>query len=350
MDDNFCHKPFRGLDPRSYPYAKKRVIQGAEAIVAEGLQVFEARMLRTVCQTAEKYGYVNSEEEERDRELFLQAVQRLPENAFTDGLRKPFLSLSEQCPMLKKKKRQAKGEGSGRHSEESLLSASKGAGKAPQDSFADEQKTAVKEEGMAESMSEALEGAVSEKELHAFFKAVDGAEPIKKKGRVIVPEKRTIVADSVSDDLAALMSGKLEFQLLCRDEYFEGHIAGLDQMTVDKLASGGLSPEAHLDLHGCTTVQAFEALRSFVKSSWYKGLRTLLVIPGRGRNSLDRFGVLRSKLQSWLTQEPLKRVVLAFCTAQPHDGGPGSVYVLLRKYRKKGRVFWERLPLDEDLY
>ena len=42
--------------------------------------------------------------------------------------------------------------------------------------------------------------------------------------------------------------------------------------------------------------------------------------------------------------------MLAFCTAQPHDGGPGSVYVLLRKYRKKGRVFWERMPADADLY
>lgn len=54
-------------------------------------------------------------------------------------------------------------------------------------------------------------------------------------------------------------------------------------------------------------------------------------------------GVLREKLQSWLTQDPFKRVVLAFCTAQSHDGGPGSVYVLLRKYRKKGRIYWERM-------
>ena len=76
----------------------------------------------------------------------------------------------------------------------------------------------------------------------------------------------------------------------------------------------------------------------------------MLVVPGRGRNSPDGQGVLRGKLQTWLTQEPFKRVVLAFCTAQPHDGGPGSVYVLLRKYRKKGRVYWERLPADADLY
>jgi len=40
---------------------------------------------------------------------------------------------------------------------------------------------------------------------------------------------------------------------------------------------------------------------------------------------------------------------LAFCTAKPVDGGPGSLYVLLRKYRKKGKIFWERYPVDLDL-
>ena len=106
----------------------------------------------------------------------------------------------------------------------------------------------------------------------------------------------------------------------------------------------------HLDLHGLNAQQAFETLRGFMRGSWYKGLRTILVVPGRGKNSPDGVGVLRGKLQSWLTQDPFKRVVLAFCTAQPHDGGPGSVYVLLRKYKKKGRVYWERMPADADLY
>ena len=76
-------------------------------------------------------------------------------------------------------------------------------------------------------------------------------------------------------------------------------------------------------------------------------LLVILVLLQAGKEGM---GVLREKLQSWLTQDPFKRVVLAFCTAQPHDGGPGSVYVLLRKYRKKGRIYWERMPADADLY
>ena len=34
----------------------------------------------------------------------------------------------------------------------------------------------------------------------------------------------------------------------------------------------------------------------------------------------------------------------------PLKDRPGSVYVLLRKYRKKGRIYWERMPADSDLY
>ena len=121
-------------------------------------------------------------------------------------------------------------------------------------------------------------------------------------------------------------------------------------VTVGKLRQGAFSPEASIDLHGLNVQQAFETLRGFFKASWYRGMRCVIVVPGRGRNSPDGIGILREKLKLWFTQEPFKRVVLAFCTARPHDGGPGSLYVLLRKYKKKGRVYWDRMPPDEELY
>ena len=185
----------------------------------------------------------------------------------------------------------------------------------------------------------------------AFLTAMGSVSPLTGSGRDIVPAPEPGTPPPHADtSLQDFLDGKLEFALSFTDEYLEGHVVGLDQMILNKLRAGGLSPEAHLDLHGLNAMQAFEALRGFFKGSWYKGLRTVLVVPGRGRNSPDGFGILREKLQSWLTQDPFKRVVLAFCTAQPHDGGPGSVYVLLRKYRKKGRIYWERMPADSDLY
>lgn len=190
-----------------------------------------------------------------------------------------------------------------------------------------------------------------DEEAAAFLTAMGSVSPLSSGGRDVAPAPEPGTPPPHDDtSLQDFLDGKLEFALSFTDEYLEGHVVGLDQMILNKLRAGGLSPEAHLDLHGLNAMQAFEALRGFFKGSWYKGLRTVLVVPGRGRNSPDGFGILREKLQSWLTQDPFKRVVLAFCTAQPHDGGAGSVYVLLRKYRKKGRIYWERMPADADLY
>ena len=50
-------------------------------------------------------------------------------------------------------------------------------------------------------------------------------------------------------------------------------------------------------------------------------------------------------------KKEIKRVVLAFCTALPKHGGAGALYVLLRQYRKtQGKILWDRLPPDADLY
>lgn len=190
-----------------------------------------------------------------------------------------------------------------------------------------------------------------DEEEDAFLLAMKQVAPLAGKGRAVAPPVNPQSPPPAADtSLQDFLDGKLEFALSFTDEYLEGHVVGLDPLIMGKLRSGSLSPEAHLDLHGLNVLQAFETLRGFMRGSWYKGLRTVLLVPGRGKNSPDGIGILRGKLQTWLTQDPFKRVVLAFCTAQPHDGGPGSIYVLLRKFRKKGRICWERMPADADLF
>ena len=191
----------------------------------------------------------------------------------------------------------------------------------------------------------------ADEEEDAFLLAMKQVAPLPGKGRAVAPPVNPQSPPPAADtSLQDFLDGKLEFALSFTDEYLEGHVVGLDPLIMGKLRSGSLSPEAHLDLHGLNVLQAFETLRGFMRGSWYKGLRTVLLVPGRGKNSPDGIGILRGKLQTWLTQDPFKRVVLAFCTAQPHDGGPGSIYVLLRKFRKKGRICWERMPADADLF
>ena len=76
-------------------------------------------------------------------------------------------------------------------------------------------------------------------------------------------------------------------------------------------------------------------------------MRTVLVVTGRGKNSPGGLSILRAQVQEWLTKEPFKRVVLAFCTAKTCDGGTGALYVLLRRYKKsRGAILWE-LPFTD---
>jgi len=180
-----------------------------------------------------------------------------------------------------------------------------------------------------------------------FASAMRDVRPLTGKGRDVIRDAapRAVPAPQ-QQSFQALLENTLEFALSFSEEYIEGHVVGLDSSILQKLRARQYSPEAHLDLHGLNARQAFDALVGFVRRSWHRGMRTLLLIPGRGKNSPDGVAVLRERVQSWLTQDPLKRVVLAFCTAKPMDGGPGSLYVLLRKYKKKGKIYWERCPAD----
>jgi len=185
-----------------------------------------------------------------------------------------------------------------------------------------------------------------------FLNAVQGAAPVSGKGRdVAVPAREGKSASAPPDPakgLREVLEGKVEFALHHTNEYVEGFVLGLDPLVLARLRAGQYSPEKYLDLHGLNAQQAYDALIWFIRDAYQKGLRTVVVVTGRGKNSPDGIGVLRLMLQQWLNRDPLKRVVLAFCTARAHDGGPGAVYVLLRKYKKnRGKIVWERTPSDD---
>lgn len=192
---------------------------------------------------------------------------------------------------------------------------------------------------------------VSEAEA-LFAKAMRGVKPVSAKGREVTTPAGGGRQPQTRDPAQALrdvLEGRVEFALHHTDEYMEGFVVGVDPLVLARLRAGQYSPEKHLDLHGMNGRQAYEALSWFIREAYQRGLRTVVVVTGRGRNSPDGIGVLRPLLQRWLSREPFKRVVLAFCTARPGDGGPGAVYVLLRKYKKsRGKIIWNHTPADED--
>jgi DNA-nicking Smr family endonuclease len=108
-------------------------------------------------------------------------------------------------------------------------------------------------------------------------------------------------------------------------------VVGADPGILQKLRLGDYSIQAHLDLHGMTAEEARQALERFIVTSVAKGIRCVLVIHGRGLNSRDQIPILKQRMSNWLKRGRLKRLVLAFSTAQPYDGGAGALYVLLRK-------------------
>lgn len=191
-------------------------------------------------------------------------------------------------------------------------------------------------------------------EEDAFAAAMMGVSGLSSKGREVVPDaKADAKKGSATDDskkaLQDLLESEIEFLLEYTDEYVQGHVQGFDPIMMGKLRAGQFSPEGHLDMHGMVAPEAHEAMVHFLRAAYNKGKHTVLLIPGRGKNSPEGYAVLRERIQEWLTREPFKRVVLAFCTAQNKDGGAGALYVLLRKYKKsRGKIQWQRNDVTID--
>lgn len=195
-------------------------------------------------------------------------------------------------------------------------------------------------------------------EESAFLSAMHGVQPLEENlGRQIAskPKPPEPPASSLDDEarnyLDQFVRGEVDFELEFTEEYLYGYVRGLDPKTFNQLKAGALSTEGHLDLHGMNAEQAYEAMLFFLKESYLQGRRCVLLVTGRGINSPGGQSVLRRSVQTWLTREPLKRVVLAFCTARAADGGAGALYVLLRKQKKtQGKVQWDRTnTFDEPL-
>jgi DNA-nicking Smr family endonuclease len=108
--------------------------------------------------------------------------------------------------------------------------------------------------------------------------------------------------------------------------------AGIDRANAERLKRGLHRIEARLDLHGMTQAEAHEALAAFIATSRDAGRRCVLVITGRGLAQSGP-GVLKSSVPRWLEEPELRRHILAIASAQPHHGGSGATYLLLRRRR-----------------
>lgn len=102
--------------------------------------------------------------------------------------------------------------------------------------------------------------------------------------------------------------------------------AGVERPRWKAFRRGQVIAEDSLDLHGLRSHEVEGVLERFVSECVGEGLSCLLIIHGKGRGSEVRGGILKPLTISWLRGQA---EVLAFCEAQPADGGRGALYVLL---------------------
>ncbi len=126
---------------------------------------------------------------------------------------------------------------------------------------------------------------------------------------------------------------------------------GLDRRQQQKLLRGQVNIEARIDLHGESLETARMKLWRFLSSCADQGLRTVLVITGKGsseftrhtlhgrdfHHSEPRSGRLRNALPDWLHEPEFRSLVSGFQPAHPKHGGGGAVYIKLRNLAKRNQ-------------
>jgi DNA-nicking Smr family endonuclease len=116
----------------------------------------------------------------------------------------------------------------------------------------------------------------------------------------------------------------------------------LQRRQARRIARGSEEIEARLDLHGMTQDDAHWALVGFVRRCHAAGLRTVLVITGKGgaptrgrthdEHGLPRErGVLKRNVPKWLAGPEVGALVISYSTAHVRHGGEGALYVRLRR-------------------
>lgn len=119
----------------------------------------------------------------------------------------------------------------------------------------------------------------------------------------------------------------------------------IEQSRQKKIASGQVSIDSKIDLHGLRQHEAYDELRAFLFRAIERGHRHVLVITGKGTriseqeaqdfyadfNSDQKRGVIKAALPGWLNNPDLAPHIISFGPAHQRHGGAGATYIHLRK-------------------
>ena len=181
---------------------------------------------------------------------------------------------------------------------------------------------------------------VKESDEDLFQQAMKDVVPLKDSRKKIVrpPSRREEFPDHQQSQeererqyLSTLVSDSSAWDISFSDEYMVGAVPGVGPKIMRRLKRGEFSVQDYIDLHGLKKKEAEAVVHEFIVKSYQRGLRCVLIVHGRGLGSVDHQPAIKRELPVWFRRGMLKRIVLAFVTARPCDGGAGALYVLLKK-------------------
>ena len=146
-----------------------------------------------------------------------------------------------------------------------------------------------------------------------------------------LPERLLKPHKKAGEDFSNLVKESSAWDISFSDEYMEGAVSGVGPKIMKRLKRGEFSVQDYIDLHGLTKKEAEGVVDEFIIKSYYNGMRCVLIVHGRGLGSLNNQPAIKRELPVWFRRGILKKIVLAFVTAKPCDGGAGALYVLLKK-------------------
>ena len=105
----------------------------------------------------------------------------------------------------------------------------------------------------------------------------------------------------------------------------------LDSNIKKQIKSNRLNFDAIIDLHGKTEVQAYEAIKNFIKDCYFNNFKSIMIVTGKG---LNNNGKLKLKTPLWLKSEELSKFIVGFETMPNSKGGEGALFVKLKNKKK----------------
>jgi DNA-nicking Smr family endonuclease len=170
-----------------------------------------------------------------------------------------------------------------------------------------------------------------------FQQEMAGVKPIRQEQRVAL-KRDTVSSESVHRRRASATAEEGARNPLSEDDIepldpwyiLDFKRPGVQNGVFRKLKQGRYEAEARLNLHRMSVQKARHELFEFVEQASQLGLRTVLVIHGKGENSREQeqASIIKGCVNTWLATLDS---VQAFHSARPQHGGTGAVYVLLRK-------------------